>query len=151
MSETKQQTDAKLVKPTEPGFYQYTGGRQTLLFLLKTRKSSDYLGLPENQWYVISDSGEISRCDWSYIEQALGVEGPLVKIESPQRKLAEPRTQMILTLDPVQKSFDNPFFSQYDEETTALNAGIWITARKRADLGNPETITITIEPGDQLN
>ena len=151
MSESEQ-IDPKLAEPTEPGFYQYTGGAQTLLFLLTKNKTKMVeFGLREKQWYVFADNGNVAPCSWGYIEQALGTHGPLVKNEEPQRKLVAPRTQMILTLDPVQKSFDNPFFSRYDEETTALNAGIWITARKRADLGNPETITITIEPGDQLN
>ncbi len=56
--------------PIEPGFYRYSGGRQTLIFLL------DYNQL----WWVISDNSEMARCVWEYIEQALGV-WDLVKIE----------------------------------------------------------------------
>lgn len=48
--------------PTEPGFYKYSGGRQTLLFLLAS-----------DQWYVWFDNTEMAPCDWAYIEQALGV------------------------------------------------------------------------------
>lgn len=50
-------------QPTERGFYRYSGGAQILIFLL------DY----NRQWWVISDSGEKAKCEWGYIEQALGV------------------------------------------------------------------------------
>lgn len=60
-------------EPTEPGFYRYSGGRQTLIFLLKSCGWT-------NQWYVIADFAEIKPCSWSYIEQALSV-WDLVKIE----------------------------------------------------------------------
>lgn len=55
--------------PTEPGFYKYSGGRQTLLFLLGSG----------GQWYALFDNGEAHACHWEYIEQALGV-WDLVKI-----------------------------------------------------------------------
>ena len=48
--------------PTEPGFYRYSGGRQTILFLLR-----------DGQWFTIFDNVTINACEWGYIEQALGV------------------------------------------------------------------------------
>ena len=51
------------LEPTAPGFYHYSGGRQTMLFLL--REPGD--------WLVIFNNGEMKRCAWGYIEQALGV------------------------------------------------------------------------------
>lgn len=58
--------------PTEPGFYQYSGGRQNILFLL-------YSG----DWYAINDNTSITHCEWGYIEQALGI-WDLIKIESKE-------------------------------------------------------------------
>lgn len=52
-----------VAEPTEQGFYKYSGGRQTLLFL---RDAS-------GQWYAIFDNGLMERCVWGYIEQALSV------------------------------------------------------------------------------
>lgn len=49
--------------PTEPGFYVYDGGAQTLVFTL------DHSG----QWWAVSIDLGMVRCDWGYIEQALGV------------------------------------------------------------------------------
>lgn len=60
--------------PTEPGFYKYSGGNQSMIFLLvpvvmlPSGKFADGL-----QWYVINDNGSMSQCLWEYIEQALGV------------------------------------------------------------------------------
>jgi hypothetical protein len=56
-------TEENDLEPTEVGFYKYSGGRQTMLFL------RDYSG----QWYVILDHGTMEQCTWGYIEQALGV------------------------------------------------------------------------------
>lgn len=53
--------------PTEPGFYVYSGGRQSMLFLLKDVYGE---GL---RWAVYNDSGDYAPCEWPYIEQALGV------------------------------------------------------------------------------
>lgn len=49
--------------PTEPGFYRYSGGRQHLMFLLTE----------DGQWFTIFDNGTSAKCNWGYIEQALGV------------------------------------------------------------------------------
>lgn len=46
----------------EPGFYKYSGGAQKLIFLLREN----------GQWMSIFDNGEITECDFGYIEQALG-------------------------------------------------------------------------------
>lgn len=48
-------------KPTDPGFYKYSGGRQSLIFLLTE----------SGQWYAICDNGTMDKCVWGYIEQAL--------------------------------------------------------------------------------
>lgn len=59
-----------IAPPTEPGFYQYVGGNQNMVFLLD-------LGSPAveivPQWHVIFHNGTMARCEWGYIEQALGV------------------------------------------------------------------------------
>lgn len=57
--------------PTEPGFYVYSGGAQSMVFLLGQG----------GVWHVISDSGEMTACGWEYIEQALGV-WDLVRLDS---------------------------------------------------------------------
>lgn len=59
--------ESRVKPPTEPGFYRYSGGRQTLIFLLVHHSM---LGA---RWYVISDNGTMSSCVWGYIEQCLGV------------------------------------------------------------------------------
>jgi hypothetical protein len=59
-----------VTEPTEPGFYRYSGGAQNIFFL------RSYQG----NWYYVSDGASMDACDWSYIEQALGV-WDLVKIE----------------------------------------------------------------------
>lgn len=50
-------------EPTTPGLYTYSGGAQSLLFTLDCN----------HQWWVFTDNGESDRCDWGYVEQALGV------------------------------------------------------------------------------
>lgn len=55
--------------PTEPGWYAYDGGRQTMVFHL-TPDGSRADGL---QWYAHFDNGTADRCEWGYIEQALSV------------------------------------------------------------------------------
>lgn len=57
------QASVEVAAPTEPGWYAYSGGRQTMIFLLR----------PEQQWFVIADNGSVAPCKWGYIEQALGV------------------------------------------------------------------------------
>ena len=50
--------------PTERGFYKYSGGNQVMIFLLG----------PDDEWFAYFDNAEGPlRCDWGYIEQALGV------------------------------------------------------------------------------
>ncbi len=48
--------------PTEPGFYHYDGGNQNMIFLLH-----------DKQWWTIFDNTTFDKCEWGYIEQALGV------------------------------------------------------------------------------
>ncbi len=48
--------------PTEPGFYKYSGGNQTMVF-----------SLHEGKWRVFMDNGMVFECEWGYIEQALSV------------------------------------------------------------------------------
>jgi len=51
------------VEPTDPGFYIYSGGRQTMVFLLDL----------DQTWYVIFDNVILEHCVWDYIAQALSV------------------------------------------------------------------------------
>lgn len=57
--------------PTEPGWYGYSGGAQTMTFLLRGPEFDPINNKP--QWFVILDNGESKPCEWGYIEQALGV------------------------------------------------------------------------------
>lgn len=50
-------------EPTEPGWYAYSGGAQTMIFLLTLR----------GKWYVAFDNGMMDPCTWDYIAQALSV------------------------------------------------------------------------------
>lgn len=56
-----------------PGFYRYSGGGQTMMFYLQS----------SGQWWVWGDLdiANAQKCEWGYIEQALGV-WDLVRIES---------------------------------------------------------------------
>lgn len=60
----------EVVPPPERGFYKYSGGNQSMIFLLG----------PDDEWFVYFDNAEGPlKCDWGYIEQALSV-WELVKI-----------------------------------------------------------------------
>jgi len=50
-------------EPDVPGWYGYSGGAQTLMFLLDL----------QGQWWVFASNGDTAKCEWGYIEQALGV------------------------------------------------------------------------------
>jgi len=52
--------------PTEPGFYQFSGGQQRIMFLITASGNG-------SQWYGIFDNGIMDICDWGFIEQALSV------------------------------------------------------------------------------
>lgn len=60
----------EIAPPTDPGFYRYSGGGQTMIFLLDQ----------QGQWWTFFDNGDGGKCEWGYIEQALGV-WDLIKIE----------------------------------------------------------------------
>lgn len=62
-----------IAPPTEPGWYAYSGGGQVMTFQL------DELG----RWTVHFDNGDSGKCEWGYIEQALGV-WDLVPIPAPR-------------------------------------------------------------------
>lgn len=64
------------VEPTEPGWYAYDGGAQSMIFLLRSAEQS--VG-NRRQWFVILDNGGMDECEWGYIEQATGVY-PLVPL-----------------------------------------------------------------------
>ena len=49
--------------PTEPGWYAYSGGAQTMIFHLRE----------PGQWSAHVDNGSATDCEWGYIEQALSV------------------------------------------------------------------------------
>lgn len=55
--------------PTEPSWYAYDGGRQTMVFHL-SRDDRRPDGL---QWRAFFDNGTTGDCEWGYIEQALSV------------------------------------------------------------------------------
>jgi len=50
-------------EPTTPGWYAYSGGAQTMVFYRDT----------QGKWSVHASNGEVSECDWGYIDQALSV------------------------------------------------------------------------------
>lgn len=56
-------TSVPVEQPTQPGWYQYSGGANVLMFLRTER----------GQWHAFTDNGESTECTWGYIEQALGV------------------------------------------------------------------------------
>lgn len=72
--------------PTENGWYMYSSGPQGMIFLLRDALVSfdpESSGtVYKKQWSVHLDNGEVSDCEWGYIDQALGV-WDLVKIELP--------------------------------------------------------------------
>lgn len=72
MSNEDGATTTTIPSPTEPGWYAYSGGRQLLTFRL------DETG----QWFVRFDNGDVTKCEWGYIEQALGV-WDLVPMSAP--------------------------------------------------------------------
>lgn len=43
------------------------------------------------------------------------------------------------------------WFIQSDEETGVVNRRVYVDSTTFEDLGQPEVITLTVEPGDQLN
>lgn len=50
--------------PTAPGFYHYSGGAQSMIFLLTPPGNG-------SQWYAMFNNGVNEVCDWGFIEQAL--------------------------------------------------------------------------------
>ncbi len=60
------------------------------------------------------------------------------------------RTQRVLIFSNEAES-GHSAYQQNDEETGALNAAIIIDKQTYQDLGKPERLTLTIEPGDVLN
>lgn len=86
MTVDQDNTPAELLEePTEPGWYAYSGGRQTMIFHLRdaldTIDESDITY--KKQWSVHLDNGTAANCEWGYIEQALGV-WDLIKIDLPE-------------------------------------------------------------------
>jgi hypothetical protein len=63
MAEDDKAPTKTIPAPTEPGFYRYSGGNQNMIFLLRA----------DGQWWVWFDTSEVHKCEWGYIEQALGV------------------------------------------------------------------------------
>lgn len=57
------------------------------------------------------------------------------------------RTRSVLHLDPL----TDRTYRQVDEDTDVLHREVYLDIRTYQDLGEPETITISIEPGDTLN
>lgn len=57
------------------------------------------------------------------------------------------RTRSVLHLDPL----TDRTYRQADEETDVLHREVYLDIHTYQDLGEPDTITISIEPGDTLN
>jgi len=76
VAETK--IDPETPEPIAPGWYAYSGGRQSLVFHLRET----------GQWSVHFSDGTASDCVWPYIEQALGV-WDLVRITPPAQSPAQ--------------------------------------------------------------
>lgn len=70
-------------EPTEPGWYAYSGGAQSMIFLLQNVFDGE---TTHHDWYAITTDGLCRGCDWGYIEQALGVWDlvPLVPDTAPK-------------------------------------------------------------------
>lgn len=60
-------------EPTEPGFYYNRGSAQVMVYLLYKHGGIEGVIEPTHQWYVLSDSTMLSKCEWGYIEQTIGV------------------------------------------------------------------------------
>jgi len=70
--------------PTEDGFYVYSDGNQNMIFLLN-----------DGQWHVLFSNTTFEKCDWGYIEQALGVWG-LMKLTDQQHNRWLPNGDVII-------------------------------------------------------
>ena len=60
------------------------------------------------------------------------------------------KRKVVLTLDPQFTDKDDAFFGSPDPDELGVEA-IHIPTDTWLDMGNPETITVTIEIGDTLN
>jgi len=88
ISDDDETPQVDVAAPREPGFYRYTDGRQTMLFLLKDNREvnrffrEQEIEVVENefQWYAVFDNGSMDKCEWGYIEQALVGDNELVKV-----------------------------------------------------------------------
>jgi len=63
------------------------------------------------------------------------------------------KTRSILTRDDrySEEEFGKRWFIQTDEETGIVRRNVYVDVETFQDLGEPDTITVTIEPGDTLN
>ncbi len=63
------------------------------------------------------------------------------------------KTRSILTRSTTKgdEDYSRQWFIQVDEETDVIRREVYVDIGTYQDLGEPETITITIEPGDTLN
>lgn len=57
-------------EPLEPGWYAYSGGRQTIVFY---RHSDAEVEAGHPRWHALASDGTASKCEWGYIEQCLSV------------------------------------------------------------------------------
>jgi hypothetical protein len=60
------------------------------------------------------------------------------------------KTERIYTHEP-QRFGPLERFAQRDEDTQDLLSSVWVNKQTFDDLGQPDQITVTIEPGDRLN
>lgn len=63
--------DGRLVRqPTKPGWYAYSGGDHTMIFLLTTDWADP--NPRARAWWAIYANGSMSRCSWAFIRANLG-------------------------------------------------------------------------------
>lgn len=56
--------DTEPAPPTVPGWYRGTTGSNYMIFMLNGNRD----------WYAITASGDMTKCEWGYIAQAGDVE-----------------------------------------------------------------------------
>lgn len=53
--------------------------------------------------------------------------------------------------DTLDLSGDYEVFAAIDDETGVINQGYYLDRNEWVEFGNPDTVTVTVHPGDRLN